>query len=166
MSRSKPRRRRSRAHRDGSQEINVVPFIDMMIILVFFLIFTAVFTKTHILELDLPAAQTAVPSLPQGLNLEVIVRDSVIEVADRATGVMKRLPAGEDGHDLQGLSEYLQLVKSRYPEHEQATILMEQTIAYEVLVQVMDVVRVFQVPGSQWAFGELFPQISVGDAPA
>lgn len=167
MSRTTARRRgRSRARPDGSHEINVVPFIDMMIILVFFLIFTAVFTKTHILELDLPGAQAAVPSLPEGLNLEIIVRSEMIEVADRATGVMKRLPSGAEGHDLQGLSQYLQLVKTRYPEHEQTTILMEQDIAYDLLVQVMDVVRVFQVPGSEWAFGDLFPQISVGDAPA
>ena len=54
MSQSKVARRVSRNHARyrGRHDINVVPMIDMMIILVFFLIFTAVFTKTNILELN------------------------------------------------------------------------------------------------------------------
>jgi hypothetical protein len=30
---------------------------------------------------------------------------------------------------------------------------------------VMDTVRVFQVPNSNWDMAELFPDVSVGDAP-
>ena len=58
MAQSKVARRVTRNHARyrGRHEINVVPMIDMMIILVFFLIFTAVFTKTNILELNLPGA--------------------------------------------------------------------------------------------------------------
>jgi hypothetical protein len=32
-------------------------------------------------------------------------------------------------------------------------------------VHVMDTVRVYEVTGSQWQVGELFPDVSVGDAP-
>ena len=168
MAQSKVARRISRNHARyrGRHEINVVPMIDMMIILVFFLIFTAVFTKTNILELNLPGADNAVPGLPEGLNLEVVIRGDVIEVVDRGTGVLKSLPVVSGEHDLQGLSEYLQQVKSRYPDKQDATILLEQDIQYDTLVQVMDTVRVFGVPGSLWAVGELFPDVSVGDAPA
>ena len=52
----------------GRNDINVVPMIDMMIILVFFLIFTAVFTKTNILELNLPAPNSRCRNLPKGLE--------------------------------------------------------------------------------------------------
>jgi len=167
MPHSKVARRvlRNHARYRGRHEINVVPMIDMMVILVFFLIFTAVFTKTNILELNLPGADSAVPDLPQGLNLEVIVRKDVIEVGDRDTGLLRSLPVTNGGYDLQGLSDYLQLVKSKYPDEENATILLEQDVRYETLVQVMDTVRVFAVPGSQWAVAELFPDVSVGDAP-
>ncbi len=167
MAQSKVARRVSRNHARyrGRHEINVVPMIDMMIILVFFLIFTAVFTKTNILELDLPGVDAAVPDLPQGLNLEVVVRAETIEVLDRAAGLLRSVPSVGGAYDLQGLSEYLQLVKSKYPEEQDATILLEQDIQYDTLVQVMDVVRVFPVPGSLWAVGELFPEVSVGDAP-
>jgi biopolymer transport protein ExbD len=167
MSQSKVARRvmRNHAQYHGRHDLNVVPMIDMMIILVFFLIFTAVFTKTNVLELNLPGADSSVPDLPEGLNLEVIVRKGGIEVADRGTGVLKSLPVTAGGHDLKGLSEYLQLVKSKYTNKSEATILLEQDVDYGTLVNVMDTVRVFEVPGSQWSVGELFPDVSVGDAP-
>lgn len=156
---------RNHARYRGRHDINVVPMIDMMIILVFFLIFTAVFTKTNVLELNLPGADSAVPDLPEGLNLEIVIRKGVIEVADRGTGLLKSLPSTGAAYDLKGLSDYLQLVKSRYQEKTDATILLEQEIEYDTLVQVMDTVRVFPVPGSQWDVAELFPDVSVGDAP-
>jgi biopolymer transport protein ExbD len=167
MAQSKAARRVRRNHtrRRGKFELNVVPMIDMMIILVFFLIFTAVFTRTHVLELNLPGADAAVPDLPEGLNLEIVVRKAGIQVADRGTGVLKELPSSGAAYDLQGLSQYLQLVKSKYPDKQEATILLEQDIQYDTLVNVMDTVRVFPVPGSQWDLAELFPDVSVGDAP-
>ena len=167
MAQSKVARRVSRNHARyrGRHDINVVPMIDMMIILVFFLIFTAVFTKTNILELNLPGADSAVPDLPQGLNLEVIVRADKIEVADRGTGLLQTLPSQQGTYDLKGLQDYLTLVKSKYNDKTDATILLEQEIAYDTLVKVMDTVRVFPVPGSKWDVAELFPDVSVGDAP-
>ena len=45
------------------------------------------------------------------------------------------------------------------------TILLAPEIPYEVLVQVMDTVRVYEIPGGAWARAELFPNIAVGDAP-
>jgi biopolymer transport protein ExbD len=166
MAQSKAQRRvmRNHARYRGRHEINVVPMIDMMIILVFFLIFTAVFTKTNVLELNLPS-NNSVPDLPQGLNLEVIIRKDVLEVADRGTGLLRSLPLAGTQYDLKALSEYLQAVKSKYPDKINATILLEQDVQYDTLVQVMDTVRVFPVPGSQWAVAELFPDVSVGDAP-
>jgi biopolymer transport protein ExbD len=157
--------RRNHARYRGRHEINVVPMVDMMLILVFFLIFSAVFTKTNILELNLPGADTAVPDLPQGLNLEVIIRKNGIEIADRGTGLLRTVPLTGATYDLKGLSDYLQLVKSKYPDKTDATILLEQDIQYETLVKVMDTVRVFQVPNSKWDLAELFPDVSVGDAP-
>ena len=167
MSQSKVARRvmRNHAQYHGRHDLNVVPMIDMMIILVFFLIFTAVFTKTNVLELNLPGADSSVPDLPEGLNLEVIVRKGGIEVADRGTGVLKELPTSGTEYDLVGLSDYLQLVKSKYPDKQNATILLEQEIQYDTLVQVMDTVRVFSVAEQSFAYGELFPDVSVGDAP-
>ena len=165
QSKAKGRVRRNHARYRGRHDINVVPMIDMMIILVFFLIFTAVFTKTNILELNLPGADSAVPDLPEGLNLEVIIRKEKIEVSDRGTGLLKTVPSTATGYDLVALQDFLKLVKTKYPDKMNATILLEQEIAYDTLVQVMDTVRVFSVGENSWTYGELFPDVSVGDAP-
>jgi len=157
---------RNHAKYKGRHDLNIVPMIDMMVILVFFLLFTAVFSHTNILELNLPAPNSSVPELPKGLNLEVIVRQNGIEVADRNSGVLKTLPKVEGEFDYQGLSKFLQDVKARYPTVLAASVLLESNIPYDVLVQTMDNVRVWQ---NRVGVGiqnvELFPDISVGDAP-
>jgi biopolymer transport protein ExbD len=157
---------RNHAKYKGRNDLNIVPMIDMMVILVFFLLFTAVFSNTNILELNLPAPNSSVPELPKGLNLEVIVRQNSIEVADRGTGVLRTLPKKEGEYDFEGLSAFLQDVKARYPTVMNASVLLEQDIPYDVLVQTMDTTRVWQNrEGVGLQNVELFPDISVGDAP-
>ena len=157
---------RNHAKYRGRNDLNIVPMIDMMVILVFFLLFTAVFSNTNILELNLPAPNSSVPELPQGLNLEVIVRQNSIEIADRNSGVLRTLPKKAGEYDYQGLSEFLQFVKSKYPDTLAASVLLEADIPYDVLVQTMDNTRVWQNDeGPGMKLVELFPDISVGDAP-
>ncbi len=59
-------------------------------------------------------------------------------------------------------------LKRQHPEHDGASVLLEPDIAYDHLIQVMDVVRSAELP----AEGEaepvrvaLFRDISIGDAP-
>ena len=157
---------RNHAKYKGRNDLNIVPMIDMMVILVFFLLFTAVFSNTNILELNLPAPNSSVPELPKGLNLEVIVRQNGIEVADRNTGVLKTLPKVNGEYDYAGLSSFLQDVKAKYRDTLAASVLLEQDIPYDVLVQTMDNTRVWlNRAGTGLQKVELFPDISVGDAP-
>ena len=157
---------RNHAKYRGRNDLNIVPMIDMMVILVFFLLFTAVFSNTNILELNLPAPNSSVPELPKGLQLEVIVRKNSIEIADRNSGVLRSLPMKDGGYDYKGLSEFLQFVKSKYPTTTEASVLLEQDIPYDVLVQTMDNVRLYQMNDAPlFTKVELFPDISVGDAP-
>jgi biopolymer transport protein ExbD len=168
MSGSRIARRQARNHSRyrGRNDINIVPMLDVMVILVFFLIFTAVFSRTNILELNLPVEGGPPPELPAQLELEVIVRQATIEVADRNTGLLQALPSTAGGHDYTGLSNYLRRVKLRFPDKKDATVLLEPEIAYETLVETMDTMKSFGTTlDGQPVRGELFPQISVGDAP-
>ncbi len=168
MASSKLAARASRNHAKyrGRNDLNIVPMIDMMVILVFFLLFTAVFSNTNILELNLPAPNSSVPELPKGLQLEIHVRHTGIDIADRNSGILRSLPMKDADYDYKGLSEYLQFVKSKYPAVTEASVLLEQDIPYDVLVQTMDNVRLYEMNDAP-AFTkvELFPDISVGDAP-
>jgi biopolymer transport protein ExbD len=159
------RRNHARYHQ-GRDDLNIVPMIDMMVILVFFLNFTAVFSKTNILQLNLPANASAAPlDLPKTLKLEVIIHPNDLVVNDRNSGPLKVLENTPNGYDLDGLSEYIRRVKATYPDKTDATILPGPNVSYDTLVQVMDTVRVYQLPTPPFSKAELFPDIAVADAP-
>jgi hypothetical protein len=66
------------------------------------------------------------------------------------------------------LTEMLMRLKAKFPEKEDATVLMDPEIEYDYLIQIMDAVRgaEVQVEGSDEVEKMvLFPEISIGDAP-
>lgn len=145
---------------------DITAFMNLMVILVPFLLITAVFSRITILELNLPASGNGQTQQDQQFELEIIVRENGIEVGDRNGGLIRQLPAIETGHDLAQLSDLLQQVKARFPEKLDATLLLEADIPYDILVQVMDSVRVAHVvQAGSMQLAELFPEIAIGDAP-
>src|SRR5579871_6887997 len=148
-------------------ELLLVPMIDIFTVLVTFLLMTAVFSRTVVLQLNLPAAQAEFKDPPPGLQIEVLVRKDLLQVADRNTGPLATIPNIATGPDYDKLTEYLKLVKSKYPDKTDASILLEPDTNYDTVVQVMDHVRVFETSqGLNTIQAELFPDISMGDAPA
>jgi len=158
---------RARRKRSGDpEELNVTAFMNLMVALVPFLLITAVFSRLTILQLNLPGEATDTTEMEQVLNIEVMVRKDQIQIADRGTGLLKALPNQPSGYDLKGLTDYLQLIKQKYPDKTDATILLEPSAAYDTVVQVMDAVRAVTLQqDGKWQQAELFPDISVGDAP-
>ncbi|TLY71865.1 MAG: biopolymer transporter ExbD [Gammaproteobacteria bacterium] len=158
--------RKLERHSRKPAELLLVPMIDIFTVLVTFLLMTAVFSRTVILQLNLPPPQTEFKEPPPGLQLEVMVRKDLIQVADRNTGPLATLPNTPGGYNFDGLTDYLKRVKAKFPEKTEASILLEPDTPYDTLVQVMDRVRVFEVSqGLASVQAELFPDISIGDAP-
>jgi biopolymer transport protein ExbD len=159
--------RQAREHRRGeTADLNITAFMNLMVILVPFLLITAVFSQVAILELNLPSSTDQPDAEPEGMQLEVTVRSNRLEVGERNAGLLTRFPKSEAGYDLMALAEYLKQVKARFPDKIDATILLESDISYDVLVQVMDVVRVYEAEANgEFIQAELFPEISIGDAP-
>jgi len=155
-------------HRRETVELNITAFLNLMVILVPFLLITAVFSQVAILELNLPSSMDQANTDPVSMQLEVIVRADRLEVGERSAGVLTGSPITENGHDLVALGKYLKRVKRKFPDKLDATVLLEPDVPYDVLVQVMDVVRVYQAKGEKTGKiiqAELFPEISIGDAP-
>ena len=159
-------RRGGRRHIETA-ELNITAFMNLMVILVPFLLITAVFSRLAILELNLPGSSSEpVEPQEQAFQLEVIVREEKIEVGDRNQGLLGVYPSGEDGYDYEALRTKLAELKKRYPSKTDASILLEQDIPYDTLVQVMDSVRVAEkVEDDAIRRSDLFPDISIGDAP-
>ena len=159
------RMERNHARRRG-RGINIVPMLDVMVILTFFLIFTAVFSKTSVLEVNLPVPGTQAASTPPRFELELVLRRSGVDVAERGTGVLATIPAIATGQDVAGLAEYLAGLKRKVPDLTSATLLVADDVDYDTIVQVMDATRARQVvDGAKIVREPLFPQVALGDAP-
>jgi biopolymer transport protein ExbD len=159
--------RKLERHSRRPPELLLVPMIDIFTVLVTFLLMTAVFSRTVILQLNLPAQNTTFKEPPPGLQLEVMVRKDLLQVADRNSGPLASIPNTAAGYDYPALVEYLKRVKAKFPEKTEASVLLEPDTLYDTVVQVMDHVRVFEVgQGINTVQAELFPDISLGDAPA
>jgi len=159
-------RRRFRRHTIAPQDMNITAFMNLMVILVPFLLITAVFTRMTILELNLPPASSGTSAKKQELQLEVIIRKDALELGERSSGVLKRLSRNDKGYDFKGLSQALQALKERFPDKTNITILSEPNTSYDTLVQVMDASRILEkAQGGSVVRYELFPDIAIGDAP-
>ncbi len=149
-------------------EIDVTTFLNLMVVLVPFLLITAVFSRLTIVELNLPSTAGGPSDTQEGFNLEVIVREAGIELTN-GQAVIASIPNQDEEFDLDTLSDYVVELKQQYPDQEAASVLMEAQIPYDYLIQVMDIVRSVEVPleGEEEAFElvALFSEISVGDAP-
>jgi biopolymer transport protein ExbD len=160
--------RAARRHRSReAPELAITAFMNLMVVLVPFLLITAVFSRMTILELNLPSSSQSLPETPQAINLEIVLRESTIEVADRGTGLLRAFPDKDGKRDYDRLTKFLvDEIKPRFPTLVAATILVEPDIPYDTVVQVMDLTRVRTVTDGPKAWQvELFPEISIGDAP-
>lgn len=159
------RTRLHRSRRTEPAELNITAFMNLMVALVPFLLVMAVFSRMAVLELRVPAADSAATEEPP-LQLEVVARKDKLIVRDLGKGMMRELPNQGDGYDLASLSNVLQQLKSKSPDTVEATLLLEPHLIYEQIVQLMDTVRVAPVQqNGRTIQAELFPEISIGDAP-
>src|SRR5210317_737221 len=126
-------------------ELNITAFLNLMVILVPFLLITAVFSHMTILELNLPPAKKSkpTPNKPKKeVNFELIIRKNSITVADTLGGAIKRFEKSGDEFDMQAITKLLVRIKEKFPTKLNITLLLEQNVNYDTLVQVMDAVRV------------------------
>ena len=166
MARKHHYRRRSK---EQPTELDVTTFLNLMVVLVPFLLITAVFSRIAIVELNLPSSAATAQAQEPSFRVEVIVREDGLEISN-GEAVIAALPKQEGEYDLERLSRYMVSLKEDNPESEAASVLLEPSIAYDHLIQVMDVVRSIQIPGvddekTVYTQLALFTEISVGEAP-
>ena len=157
--------RRLRKH---AAHLEITAFINLIVVLVPFLLSTAVFSRLSVIDLTLPAqSSAAIEKLKaDDLKLEIVIRPESLEVGDRIGGLIARIPNAGAVHDVKALSTLMTQLKARFPDKTDATLLAEPDTPYDTLVQVMDAMRESHtVQGPRTLRAELFPNISIGDAP-
>ena len=161
--------RRHHRKRRGEETpgLDITTFLNLMVVLIPFLLISAVFSRVTIMELSVPTSAGGSVLKTPNFAIEVIVRKKGLEIAN-GSSVEAAIPKKNDQYDMQMLHEMLKRLKAQYPEKDDATVLMEPDIEYDYLIKIMDAVRgaEVQMEGSDEVKKiVLFPNISIGDAP-
>ena len=161
------RRHHYRRSLKEAPDLDMTTFLNLMVVLVPFLLITAVFSRITIVELNLPNAADGAAAAKPNTRVEVIVRDEGLELAN-GRSVIARIPKVDGAYDLASLTKHVMSLKRSHPDRNDASVLLEPQIEYDHLIQVMDRVRTAELPGE--GDGEmqrvaLFTHVSIGDAP-
>lgn len=135
----KARRKKQRV----DTELELVPFIDIMAVLLVFLLMTTVILQTSIIEINLPTAAGAGEGTEleeekkQQLNLTVIITDQGFIVGGSGA-ILPPIPKRGGEYDWDGLSGQLDQIKEEFPSQTSVIIAAEQQIMYEDIIKTMD----------------------------
>jgi biopolymer transport protein ExbD len=160
------RKHHYRAKTKEPPELDITTFLNLMVVLVPFLLITAVFSRITIMELHLPEGAGGATDKPV-VTVEVIVRGASLEIGN-GKGIVAKIPKENGTYNLQRLSELLFKIKENYPDKTDATILLEPDIEYDYMIKVMDAVRSREmrpIGATEIVQAELFPDMSIGFAP-
>ena len=148
-------------------ELNITAFLNLMVILVPFLLITAVFSRITILELNLPAKDAVVLQEEKvKLQLQLVIRKDSFEIRDSNLGRIKYLERNNEFSEWDVFTDILVEIKSRFPDEQKITLLLDRDVNFKTLIEVMDRVRTADVVEfAEVQTVELFPEISIGDAP-
>lgn len=129
--------------RSTNTDLNLVPFIDLMSVLITFLLITAVWSQVSMIQIGSsiygkktenqdPAPPPPMADIPLRLDVKdfgfrlVIGKDTF------------QLPKEDEAYDTEGLLERLKTIKGTYPAKSDAVITVDDEVAYEYLILGMD----------------------------
>jgi biopolymer transport protein TolR len=160
------RGRRNRLAHVG-HELNLVPYLDIMVNLVLFMLVTITsFLSFTILNASIPqiapdSAQVEEKMKKEELLLVVRVLKEGYRVDPSVQGgaaiEKKTLPKkDEKTYDVAALREIMVALKTRFKEENKVLIVADPMINYEAIIQTMDSVRESK-PGEE----DLFPEVTL-----
>ena len=138
---------RRKDHSPG--ELNLVPIMNLVSILIPFLLVAAQFVNLAVVDTSLPGIQkdSDEPVDPPERQLSIAITDEQILVlgANDVLGVEDTggyaIPNLGQDHDTSELTRVLGLVKDETPEIEDVVLVPDGDVSYEELIDVMDAAR-------------------------
>ena len=169
---AKVMRRHRRIKNQQEAELDITSFMNLMIVLVPVLLLSLVFSQVRILNLQLPLSvdeQDQQQDKPPKI-LELVITEHALTLNYPSGILLKSFAKTEQGYDFALLSNYLQDLKLTFQQQridkKDILILLSPNVDYQTLVSAMDTVRSFKaVVAANLIDAELFPLISLGDAP-
>ncbi len=152
---------RYRKARDEAQGLDLLPVMNLMVVLIPFLMLGAAFYHLGVIPTSLPTKVDHVLDKPQSedvvtLNL-LIERGRMVVTGSSATldaavlGALRReLPAGPDGAPaVADLQAHLATIKAQYPKSDTVVVFPGDDVRYQTLVEILDTTREHGVPQAQ-----------------
>ena len=134
-------------------EVNITGVMNIFLILIPFLVLTAVFVRIAVLELTLPSAgrQSSVAAENRQVVLNILaITESGFQMT--SPNITHRKLAKVNGDfDYAGLIRQLRTIKEKYPASEDIIVRPDSGILYDVIIQVMDRCRDEGFPNVQLA---------------
>ena len=122
--------------------LNLIPFIDLMAVLISFLLMTTVWTQVAKIDVrqqpNLPSDEPTPPPEEEQLNLTVLIKGSGYTVSKKGA-VVKEIEKKGDEYDSTTLAEVIKQVVAENPENHDVTVMSEDNVAYKELIKVMDI---------------------------
>ena len=128
--------------RKKNLDLNIVPFIDLMSVLITFLLITAVWTQVSMIQIGSSIYgkktpdQQVTPPPETDVVLRIDIRDDGYFVQLGKNGT--KIPNVNGLHDEQGLFALLMKAKEQHPNKSDAAIQMSDQLPYEQLIKGMD----------------------------
>jgi len=150
------RRKHRRLHTEP--DLDITPFMNLMIVLVPVLLLNMVFAHTSVLELNFPTGDSLNQDQQEELQIQVIVYEDQLVVAANQGGVIKVIPKADGEYNFIKLKDVMKELKSRVPAKKDVIIMPSTQTSYQTLVTVMDTVRSYEtVVAGSVVDAELFP---------
>lgn len=133
-----------RSGRRTSLELNLVPFIDLMSVLITFLLITAVWTQVSMIQIgsSLYSKKTGDSTVPLTPDVDKVLRIDIRQDGYFVTvgKDQKLIPRMGEGFDTAALAELLKKAKLLFPDKVDAMVAMDDNLAFEHLITGMDTV--------------------------
>ncbi len=129
-------------NRSANAELNLVPFIDLMSVLITFLLITAVWSQVSMIQIgsSIYGKQSAADTPPPPPKADIPLRIDVKSTGFRVIigKDTKNIPKVGGDYDSRGLLAELKKIKGDYNDKTDAVITVDDEVNYEFLILGMD----------------------------
>ena len=178
-------RRHGRNAKKEDAELDITSFMNLMIVLVPVLLMMMVFSRITVVELRRPGIEAlGADESVEDQRLEILVSDESLNIFFPQGYLVKtitKIPVVDDDgeplvstgaepalqHDFTGLQNTLKLVKARAVDKKDIILMLPDSTDYQTIISLIDATRSYKdVVAASVVDAELFPQVSLAEAPA
>lgn len=134
-----PRHRRHSSRELIAADLDIMPLMNLFVVLIPMLLLSAVFVELSVLDMHLPSADDNVNPNDEDLSLSVRIEDDRYVVEGRQLKTRSIARGGEDAEDR--LRATLADIRSQRSKEPSLTILSESETHYQDIITVMDIGR-------------------------